>query len=86
MRFSPSKSRVWLEAPIIVVSILLAFGIEAGWAGLMEAREGRPSAGLEISSWNLVTLRLESEVSVQSRLDRLDDMADELLLVLPEGR
>jgi class 3 adenylate cyclase len=36
-----SRPRVWLEAPIIVVSILLAFGIEAGWAGLVEAHESR---------------------------------------------
>ena len=41
MPSNSNKGRVWLEAPVIVVSILLAFGIEADWAGFVEAREGR---------------------------------------------
>lgn len=33
--------RLWLEGAVIVVSILLAFGIEAGWAEVVERREAR---------------------------------------------
>lgn len=38
---SPEGRRLWLEGAVIVLSILLAFGIDAAWAGLVEAREGR---------------------------------------------
>jgi hypothetical protein len=41
MPSSPGARRLWLEGSVIVLSILLAFGIDAGWAGLVEAREGR---------------------------------------------
>lgn len=35
--------------------------------------------------WNLVTLRLEAEIAVVDRLDRLEELADELLRALPEA-
>ncbi len=80
---APAKRRLWLEGMVIVISILLAFAIEAGWAELVEAREARRLAELIRDD----VVATEAEVARQrTRSQELAGRARHLLETLASPR
>ena len=69
MRTSIPWPRVIVEGAVIVVSILLAFGIDAWWEGRQErAEEGRYIAALLDEAYGAAN---ELEIDRQARVGRL---------------